>query len=425
MILPSIDLSGGKVVQLQQGAKHLLTSPRDPADLAVEFARYGTVAVVDLDAARGIGDNRDLMAACCKVAPCRVGGGIRSPEQVRHWIRAGAEQVVIGTAATPEFLKQFPREWLVVALDSRGREVVDHGWTKGTGRNVLDAARQAAPYCSEFLFTQVEVEGMLKGPDLATAKALREVTDRPITVAGGIRNAEDIAALEALGMNSQIGRALYEGSLDLTEAFVAQVKFSSDGLVPTIAQCARTDQVLMLAYSNADSLRQSLRMAKGSYYSRSRKSFWIKGETSGHTQKLLWARWDCDRDTILFVVEQTGPACHTNADTCFGPIRPNALRSLANTLASRKADMAVGGVESYTQKLLADPGRLAGKLREEIEEVITAGDRANLTWECADVLYLLMVRMTAGDVSVDEIMNELRSRFRPEVGGTGKRSLPV
>jgi phosphoribosyl-ATP pyrophosphohydrolase/phosphoribosyl-AMP cyclohydrolase len=413
MIIPSIDISGGRAVQLRQGREHLLTSPREPADLAAEFARYGPVAVVDLDAARGQGSNRDAVAACCRVAPCRVGGGIRTAEQVRDWIKAGAEQVVIGTAATPEFLKQFPPQWLIVAVDARGQEVVDHGWTRGTGRSVPDAVRKTSPFCGGFLFTQVQVEGCLEGPDLDTARRLLEVTDRSITVAGGIRNADDIRALEELGMNAQIGRAVYEGSLDLVEAFVAQVRFSADGLVPTVVQSAAARDVLMVAYSNADSLRAALREGRGWYYSRSRRALWRKGDTSGHTQKLLRARWDCDRDTLLFAVEQTGPACHTNADTCFGPAGRDVLRSLAGTLAARRAEMAGDEPRSYTQKLLADPDRLAGKLREEIEEVIAAPDLENLVWECGDVLYHLLVRMTAAGVSVDEVLDELRSRFRP------------
>ena len=413
MIIPSIDISGGRAVQLRKGRDHLLTSPREPADLAAEFARFGPVAVVDLDAARGLGNNREVVAACCRVAPCRVGGGIRTAEQVRDWIKAGAEQVVLGTAAKPEFLRQFPPQWLIVAVDARGQEVVDHGWTKGTGRSVLDAVRETSPLCGGFLFTQVQVEGCLAGPDVETARRLREVTDRPITVAGGIRNANDIHALEELGMNSQIGRAIYEGSLDLVDAFVAQVRFAADGLAPTVVQSAATHDVLMLAYSNAESLRAALREGRGWYYSRSRRQLWRKGDTSGHSQKLLRARWDCDRDTLLFVVEQTGPACHTNADTCFGPARCDVLRSLAGTLEARRADMAGGAARTYTQKLLADPGRLAGKLREEIEEVITSPNRENLVWECGDVLYHLLVKMTAAGVSVDEVLHELRSRFRP------------
>lgn len=426
MIIPSIDIAGGRAVQLKQGAEHLLTSPRDPVDLARDFARYGPVAVVDLDAARETGDNRDVVAACCRAAPCRVGGGIRSADRVRAWIKAGAEKVVIGTAASPELLQKFPPDWLIVALDALGRDVVDHGWTRSSGCDVLERARELAPYCGEFLFTQVQREGMLAGPDLETAAALREQTDRPITLAGGIRNAEDIAAIEALGMNAQIGRAIYEGSLNLTEAFVAQIRFDANGLVPTVVQSAADRQILMLAYSSAESLRQALNEGRGWYCSRSRGSLWRKGETSGHTQRLLRARYDCDRDTVLFVVEQTGPACHTNAYACFGVAGPPAppttspeaiLTALEQTLRRRKSSVADRGVTdpptpSYTQQLLGDPGRLAAKLREEIEEVITAPDRDNLTWECADVLYHLLVKMTADGVLLRDVANELRSRFR-------------
>lgn len=411
MIIPSIDIMGGRAVQLRQGREHLLTDPRDPVELAREFNRYGPVAVVDLDAALGRGDNAALIERCCQVAECRVGGGIRSPEAVRDWIKRGARQVVIGTRATPDFLWEFPQEWLIAAIDARGRSVVDEGWTRDTRADVVAKARELAPYCSGLLFTQVEREGMLAGPDLETAGALRSAVDVPIVVAGGIRNAADAAAVVRGGFAAQVGRALYEGALDLAEVWAASVTFDERGLAPTIVQDARTREVLMLAWSNADSLRAALREGVGCYWSRSRRELWRKGATSGHTQRLIAARWDCDRDCVLFSVEQEGPACHTGMATCFGAARGDMFAELEATLAARKAALR-DGAKSYTQKLLTDAATLAGKLREETEEVIVAPNRDNLRWECADLIYHLLVRMAADDMTVREVMAELRGRVR-------------
>ena len=409
MIIPSIDLMNGKAVQLRQGRDLLLTDPRDPVELAREFGRYGPVAVVDLDAALGRGENRDVMRACCQVAPCRVGGGIRTEDDVRDWIRYGADKVVLGTMATPEFLKKLPADWIVAAIDAKGDDVVVRGWTENTGRPVLERAKELQPYVGEFLYTQVQREGMLAGADLDMAARLRSVIDLPLTVAGGITSGDEIAQLETLGCNSQLGRAVYEGSLDLTSAWVRQVSFDDRGLVPTVVQDAGSRQVLMLAYSNAVSLGRALERGEGWYWSRSRKELWRKGGTSGNTQELLSARYDCDRDTVLFQVRQQGPACHTGIATCFGPEDKPVLAALERTLRRRHSDP---DRTSYTQQLLDSPDLLAAKLREETLEVIEAVDRPHVTWECADLLYHLMVRMTRDGITLEQVEQELRSRFR-------------
>jgi phosphoribosyl-ATP pyrophosphohydrolase len=408
VIIPSIDLQGGRAVQLKQGRDLLLIDPRNPVELAAELGRYGPVAVVDLDAAFGRGNNREVVRACCAVADCRVGGGVRTHEDVRSLIRDGAQKVVVGTRATPEFLDELPPEWIVAAIDARGEEIVTNGWTESSGKNVVAQAARLAAYCSEFLFTQVEREGMLAGSDIDTARRIRQVVDRPVVVAGGIRSEAEVAELERAGFSSQIGRAYYEGRLDLARAWVACVRFDDRGLVPTIVQDASSGEVLMLAYGSAESLTRALERGEGWYRSRSRGELWRKGETSGHTQQLIQARYDCDRDTVLFRVRQNGPACHLERDSCFGDAAPAVVDRLSSTIAQRAS---APGTRSYTRRLLDDPELLASKLHEETGEVIEARERDHLAWECADLLYHLMVRMQAGGVSWRRVEHELRSRF--------------
>ena len=133
MMIPSIDLMGGKAVQLRGGREHVLTCERDPVELALEFNRYGEVAVIDLDAALGRGDNIETMRRILAVCDARVGGGVRDRRRGEELLRAGASCIIVGTQATPEFLSAFPRERVMVALDHRGGEVVDAGWTRATG----------------------------------------------------------------------------------------------------------------------------------------------------------------------------------------------------------------------------------------------------------------------------------------------------
>ncbi len=410
MIIPSIDIMGGKAVQLRRGRELVLTDARDPVELARTFNRFGPVAVVDLDAAMGKGENTALIARCCRVAECRVGGGVRTEDDVRHWIRRGASKVMIGTRAAPEFLRLFPREWTIACLDAVGREVVVEGWTKPTGADVIEKARALEPCCGELLFTQVEKEGMLGGFDAATARRLRDAVGVPVTIAGGVTTLEDVKQLEELGCHSQVGRALYENKLDLADVWTAVLRFNEDGLIATIVQDADSGQMLMFAYGSAESLREALSTGRGVYWSRSRREIWRKGDTSGNVQELVEARWDCDRDAVLFRVRQRGPACHRDVRSCFAVPTKDALGELERTLDRRRSEPPS---KSYTAKLIHDPELLASKLREETEEVIEATERSHIVWECADVLYHLMARMQAAGIAMADVENELRARFKP------------
>ncbi|MEL6714287.1 MAG: HisA/HisF-related TIM barrel protein, partial [Planctomycetota bacterium] len=162
MIIPSIDLSGGTTVQLVGGEDPALDAG-DPRPLLERFARVGETAVIDIDAARGDGDNRDLIEELCRRGPVRVGGGIRSVEDALRWLDAGARKVILGTAATPEILGQLPRERVIAAVDARAGEVVVEGWRKDAGEGLLERVRRLAPYVGGFLVTFVEREGRLGG----------------------------------------------------------------------------------------------------------------------------------------------------------------------------------------------------------------------------------------------------------------------
>ncbi len=179
------------------------------------------------------------------------------------------------------------------------------------------------------------------------------------------------------------------------------------GYVPTIVCDAHTGRPLMLAYSTRESLAISLSTKSATYWSRSRRELWRKGATSGHTQRVCEVMADCDRDTILMYVEQTGPACHTGSPTCFGE-PPFSWQALYERLAAR--DERSEG--SYTARLLRDPDLLAAKIEEEAREVIDAPTRENLAWECADLLYFMTVRMRRDGVTIDDVMSQLAARVK-------------
>jgi phosphoribosylformimino-5-aminoimidazole carboxamide ribotide isomerase len=217
MIIPSIDLMDGKAVQLKQGKEKVLER-EDVFDLAEKFSKY-EIAVIDLDSALNKNDNLEIIKKLCKNYNCRVGGGIRTVEKANEILGFGAKKIIIGTKASPEFLKQLPKDKIIVAIDTKDGFVVNKGWTEKTKETPEEVIRKLEDYCCEFLFTNVNKEGLMKGFDFGKVKKLVKLTKNKITVAGGITTIEDIKKLENIGCNSQIGMALYTGKINLEEAF--------------------------------------------------------------------------------------------------------------------------------------------------------------------------------------------------------------
>jgi phosphoribosyl-ATP pyrophosphohydrolase/phosphoribosyl-AMP cyclohydrolase len=411
MLVPSIDISNGKAVQLRQGKELVLESERDPVELAREFNRYGEVAVIDLDAALGKGENRELIKRMCAVADVRAGGGIRDVASGRDLLRAGAKSIIVGTKATPEFLSEFPRNRVMVALDNIDNEVVDRGWTNATGESIWDRAQRLNDYCNGYLVTFVRSEGTLTGLPIDSAKEAMQKLKLPVTVAGGIANADQVVELSLLGLDVQVGMALYQGKLHPADCVVESVKFDEKGLVPTIVQDL-TGQVLMLAYSNKESLNRALREGKGIYFSRSRQGIWEKRATSGNRQKLVSCRVDCDRDTVLFKVEQENAACHRDSYSCFGQASASenfSMTRLFETLQQRKSTAPAG---SYSATLFQDRRKLLKKLMEEAYEVASFDSAENLKWEIADLLYFASVLAVDEGISWQQIEAELGGRAK-------------
>jgi phosphoribosylformimino-5-aminoimidazole carboxamide ribotide isomerase len=221
MIVPCIDLMHGKVVQLVQGRDKALEV--DSADEMLEkFAAFPEIQVIDLDAAMGKGSNDALVAHIAARAKCRIGGGVRSAERARLLVEQGAAKVIVGTAAFDQavlssIVSSIGAERLMIALDSKAGKVVVKGWSESTNASAEELLPQFAPYCSSFLCTYVDKEGMLQGTDLNWFRRLRAVTDKPITAAGGITTMEEIRALHAMGIDAAVGMAVYTGRLDLAE----------------------------------------------------------------------------------------------------------------------------------------------------------------------------------------------------------------
>ncbi len=224
MLIPAIDLKDGAVVQLVQGER-LAIRDEDIAKWVTRFARFPKVQVIDLDAAMGKGDNLAIVRRIAGQLTCRVGGGIRTVERAREILDAGARHVIAGSSLFKdgrpdvEFARQLAdtvgHEQVIAAVDSRGGQVVIHGWKTVLPLTPVDAVRILEPYCSEFLYTHVDNEGLMAGTDIAAILTVRGATTRRVTAAGGITTQEEIDILDANGVDSVVGMAVYTGKLDI------------------------------------------------------------------------------------------------------------------------------------------------------------------------------------------------------------------
>ena len=226
MLIPSIDLQGGAVVQLVQGER-LAIKDEDVFRWVRRFERFPKVQVIDLDAAMGNGDNLGLVRQVAGALSCRVGGGIRTVERAQDVLAAGARQIIAGSSLFKDgqpdlgFAKRLAEavglEQVIAAVDSRGGHVVIHGWKTPLPLRAVDAVRALEPYCGEFLYTHVDAEGLMHGTDRDAVLAVRNATTRRVTAAGGITTQQEIDDLDAMGVDSVVGMALYTGTLKVDE----------------------------------------------------------------------------------------------------------------------------------------------------------------------------------------------------------------
>jgi phosphoribosylformimino-5-aminoimidazole carboxamide ribotide isomerase len=231
MLIPSIDLRKGKVVQLIQGETVAIESS-DLDGWIERFATFPAVQLIDLDAAMSIGTNDELVRQIATRLPCRVGGGVRSVGRAEDLLAAGAKAVIVGSAffdirrsaeeggvVKYDFARALAdavgMQHVIGAVDAKGGRVVIHGWKTALPITPVQAVKALEPYCGEFLYTHVDTEGLMQGTDMDAIRAVASATSNKVTAAGGITTREEIDALQAMGIDAVVGMAIYTGALDL------------------------------------------------------------------------------------------------------------------------------------------------------------------------------------------------------------------
>ncbi len=223
MLIPSIDLMGGKIVQLVQGEKKALEYD-DFEPWVQRFSKYPLVQLIDLDAAMRKGSNRNLISHFASRLPVQVGGGIRDIAIAQSVLDAGAKKVIIGSAlirdgkVNAEFAKkaadEIGAEKLIFAIDSRGGKVSTHGWQQGTALTPEQVIVELEAYCAGFLYTHIDTEGTMTGFPVDVARKLRELTQQQLIAAGGIRSKQEIAELDVIRVDAVVGMAVYTGKIE-------------------------------------------------------------------------------------------------------------------------------------------------------------------------------------------------------------------
>ncbi len=459
-VIPCLDVAAGRVVK---GTRFTdLRDRGDPVEIAVRYEGEGADEVAFLDIAAAQENRGTLIHLVADVAevlsiPFTVGGGVRSVEDADALLRAGADRVTVNTAAVadPDLIRRlaerFGAQCVVLAVDGSRvttpdgdvrMAVTTHGGRRITGRDVAGWAAEAAGLgAGEILLTSVDTDGTRGGFDLPMLRAVRAVVDVPIVASGGAGRLEHFApavleggadAVLAAGIFhdrvftiGQVKRALAAAGIAVRLPSAGpppgpEVRFDEQGLVPVVVRDVRTGEVLTLAWANAEALAATRKTGFSHFFSRSRKALWKKGETSGNVQRVVSISVDCDGDAVLYDVVAAGPACHTGSRTCFrvaDTLDPAAaaptldLGPLFATVADRQAHPAPG---SYTNRLLAAGiAAIAKKVGEEGVEAALAAlgdDDDALAGEAADLLYHLVVLLTARGLTAGDVERKLRDR---------------
>ena len=357
-IIPCLDVKDGRVVK---GVNFVsLRDAGDPVECARTYNMSGADELVFLDITATLESRDTTVEMARRVAeqvfiPFTVGGGIRTCEDIQALLNAGADKVSLNSAAVkdPDFVKRasdmFGSQCIVAAIDVKSRkgddrfpsgyEVVIAGGTKPTGLDALEWAKKAVALgAGEILLTSMDKDGTKSGYDNVITSMISEAVSVPVIASGGAGSLKDFEDAIVDGKaDAVLAASLFHfGEIEIRDLkdylaskgipvrempkslyMWANMKKNSDGLVPAITQDAVTGEVLMMAYMNYEAFRLTCETGYMHYYSRSRKAQWKKGETSGHVQKVISASIDCDRDTLLYKIDQTGAACHTGNRSCF------------------------------------------------------------------------------------------------------------
>jgi len=347
--------------------------------------------------------SNSLLKKICSVAECYLMMNSPNFETVKSVLQMGVKKVIIPEKDVRNIGQKISKKIIIARITLQKVSMVNNT-LQNLKEELEEIINRVSPYCSELLIDYDNDIKTEKSTLLGIIKIISNFNQNSITFLDP--NSKITKELERKGVNPLIRTQNMLEEMEIIKIFKSVLDFQkNEGLIPTIVQDEH-NQILMLAFSSQDSLTQALVQKRGVYYSRSRKSIWVKGETSGNYQTLYKAKYDCDRDTLLFIVRQSGNACHLPRYSCFGD-KEFKLSDLYDIIQERILNPVAN---SYTSKISKDESLVIEKIREESNEVINYTNDENLIWEIADLLYFIMVLMAKKGIKLQDILNELWSR---------------
>lgn len=440
-IIPCLDIKAGKVVKGQQFEN--VVTIADPLEIAKYYSDTGADELVFYDIMASTENRGPFLNLVSEIAktiniPFTIGGGVKTIDDFDALLKSGADKVSINTQAflNPELIKEaslkYGAQCVVLSVDIKKMDdkyiVFTHGGRTNTGREALDWILEGITLgAGELCINSIDADGSKKGFDMPLLKAISEAVNVPIIASGGAGNKEDFVKLFK---ETKVSAGLAASIFHTKKVSIPEVKFElkrenipvrtyfaplfTSDLIPAIVQSAKSKIVLMLAYVNKEALEKCMSTGYTHFYSRSRKSLWFKGETSGNKQALVDIRYDCDQDTLLMLVNEEGPACHTGAYSCFNqtPEPRSVFNALMAVIEDRKANPIP---KSYTNYLFEKGiDKILKKVGEESAEVIIGAknSREELLYEMADLFYHNLVLLANQDIPMEALEAELQKRFK-------------
>jgi len=357
---------------------------------------FGSVVVSNIE-------TQSLLKSICGVAECDLMMNSPKLEEIKAALRKGVKRIIIPEKEVEDIGQRVSKNIIIARITLRKASLLNNNLID-LKAEIKEIISRVVPYCSELLIDYDEDLNIDKSTVLAVIDYISDLINYPVTFFDANNKFTEI--LEKKGVNPFIFSSEMFKEKEMLKIFLSALDFQKlEGLIPTIVQNDH-NQILMLAFSSQESLTQALIQKKGIYYSRSRKSIWIKGETSGNYQILNHVRYDCDQDALLFNVRQEGVACHLQRYSCFGN-KEFELSDLYEIIQDRILNPVPN---SYTSKISKDERLIIEKIKEESNEVINYTNDENLIWEIADLFYFVMVLMAKKGIKLQDILNELWSR---------------
>jgi len=357
---------------------------------------FGSVVVSNIE-------SQSLLTGICGVAECDLIMNSPKLETIKAVLRNGVKRVIIPEKDVEDIAQKVSKNIIIARITLQKKLLLNNNLID-LKTELKEKINRVVPYCSELLIDYDKDLTIDESTVLAVIDYIFDFINYPLTFLD--LNNKFTEILEKKGVNPFICSPEMFKEKEMLKIFTSALDFQKlEGLIPTIVQDEH-NQILMLAFSSQDSLTQALIQKKGIYYSRSRKSIWIKGETSGNYQMLNQVRYDCDQDALLFNVRQEGVACHLERYSCFGN-KKFELSDLYEIIQDRILNPVAN---SYTSKISKDEQLIIEKIKEESNEVINYTNDENLSWEIADLFYFVMVLMAKKGIKLKDILNELWSR---------------